>query len=83
MLTAMVISPHADDAAAFCGATIAKLADQGWQVILVRVTDDRKDSVGLPVEETIRRNAAELREAARILGVHEIVACRKFSSPEE
>ncbi len=45
MKTAMVISPHADDAAAFCGGTLAKLALDGWNVVLVRVTDDRKDSV--------------------------------------
>jgi LmbE family N-acetylglucosaminyl deacetylase len=37
------------------------------------VTNDAKDSVGLTREETIRRNAEELREAARILGVSEIV----------
>jgi LmbE family N-acetylglucosaminyl deacetylase len=73
MKTAMVISPHADDAAAFCGATIAKFADQGWKIILVRVTDDCKDSVGLTVEETIQKNAAELRESARILGISEII----------
>lgn len=72
-LTAMVISPHADDAAAFCGATLAKFADQGWNIILVRVTDDRKDSVGLTVEETIARNTEELHEAAAILGIGEIV----------
>jgi len=73
MNTAMVISPHADDAAAFCGATIAKLADQGWKIILVRVTDDRTDSVGLSIEETIQKNAAELRESARLLGIQEVV----------
>ena len=69
----MIISPHADDAAAFCGATIAKFADQGWHIILVRVTDDRKDSIGLTIEETIARNAEELHKAAAILGVREIV----------
>jgi LmbE family N-acetylglucosaminyl deacetylase len=73
MHTAMVISPHADDAAAFCGGTLAKFADQGWKVILVRVTDDRKDSLGLTIEETIQKNAEELRDAARILGVQEVV----------
>ena len=73
MHTLMVISPHADDAAAFCGATIAKFADEGWRVILVRVTDDAKDSVGLTVEETKKRNSVELREAARVLGVTEII----------
>lgn len=69
----MVISPHADDAAAFCGATLAKFADKGWHVILVRVTDDRSDSVGLTVEETIAQNTKELHDAAAILGVREIV----------
>ena len=73
MHTAMVISPHADDAAAFCGATLAKLIDQGWQLVLVRVTDDCKDSVGLSIKETIQRNTAELAEAAGILGIQEIV----------
>ncbi len=73
MRTAMVISPHADDAAAFCGATLAKFADQGWRVVLVRVADDAKDSVGLTLEETKRRNTAELHRAADILGISEIV----------
>jgi len=73
MPTAMVISPHADDAAAFCGGTIAKFADQGWNIILVRVTDDCKDSVGLSLEETISRNREELHQAASILGILEIV----------
>jgi LmbE family N-acetylglucosaminyl deacetylase len=73
MPVAMVISPHADDAAAFCGATLAKFARQGWHMILVRVTDDRKDSLELSIEETIQRNTAELHEAARILGISEIV----------
>jgi len=73
MKTALVISPHADDAAAFCGATIAKFADDGWHIILVRVTDDRKDSVGLTVEQTIAKNTEELHAAVKILGVSEIV----------
>ncbi len=73
MKTAMVISPHADDAAAFCGATLAKFADDGWKVILVRVTDDRKDSVGLSIEDTIEKNTQELHNAAKILGIAEII----------
>jgi len=73
MKTAMVISPHADDAAAFCGATLAKFADEGWHIIFVRVTDDRKDSIGLTIEETIAKNTEELYTAAKILGVSEII----------
>lgn len=73
MHTAMVISPHADDAAAFCGATLARLAAQGWRVLMVRVTDDSKDSLGLSVEETLRRNREQMEAAARILGIAEII----------
>jgi len=73
MNTAMIISPHADDTAAFCGATVAKFAEQGWNVILVRVTDDRKDSVGLTIEETTARNTEELHIAAAFLGVSKIL----------
>jgi len=73
MRTAMFISPHADDASIFCGGAMARFADEGWRVILVRVTDDRFDSVGLSIEETVRRNSDELRQAAAILGVAEVV----------
>jgi len=73
MHTAMVMSPHADDVAAFCGGTIAKFADQGWKVVIVRITDDAKDSVNLSEKETVMRNAAEFRDAAKVLGVAETV----------
>ncbi|MFM1920728.1 MAG: hypothetical protein RLZZ303_2362 [Candidatus Hydrogenedentota bacterium] len=71
--TALVVIPHADDAAAFCGGTIARRVDEGWRIVLVRVTDDWSDSVGLTRAETVQRNYNELREAAEILGVSEIV----------
>jgi len=71
--TALLFSPHADDAAAFCGGTLAKLAAEDWNVVLVRVTDDARDSVGLTVEETIRRNTEELHAAAQALGIGEVV----------
>lgn len=73
MYTVLVISPHADDAAAFCGATLAKFADQGYKVVLVRVTDDSKDSFGLSVKETIQANTEQLHHVADILGISEIV----------
>jgi LmbE family N-acetylglucosaminyl deacetylase len=71
--TALVISPHADDAAAFAGGTLAKFAASGWRIVLVRITDDCKDSVGLTLEETRRINTEELHAAARIMGIAEIV----------
>lgn len=73
MKTALAIIPHADDAALFCGATLAKRAAQGWRVVLARVTWDGRDSVGLTYDETGRRNAAELNDAAAALGAAEVV----------
>lgn len=73
MPTAMIISPHGDDAAAFCGGTLARFAAEGWKVVLVRVTDDARDAVGLSMEEALRRNADEMRAGAAKLRVAEIV----------
>jgi len=73
MRTALMVSPHADDAAAFCGGTLAKLAAEGWKVIIVRVTDDCKDSVGMTLESTREKNAADFRVAAKILGAAEVI----------
>lgn len=73
MHTALAICPHADDAAAFLGGTLTKLADEGWKTIIVRVTDDAKDSVGSTREATLARNTAELAVAARMMGVSETV----------
>lgn len=73
MHTAMIISPHGDDAAVFCGGTLARFAAEGWKVMLVRVTDDARDAVGLSMEEALRRNTDEMRAGAAKLGVAEIV----------
>lgn len=65
----LLVIAHADDAAIFAGGAVALFVQAGWHVHALRVTDDRWDSVGLPETETIARNAAELREAAAILGI--------------
>lgn len=69
----LVVVAHADDAALFCGGTLARWADEGWELVLVRVTDDATDSVGLDPATTVERNRAELHVAARILGISRIV----------
>lgn len=71
--TVLVIAPHADDAAAFCGGQIVHFANDGWRVVMVRVTNDETDSIGLSREETIRVNTAQMHAAAKILGIQEIV----------
>lgn len=71
--TVLAICPHADDAAAFFGGTLAKFAAEGWRVVLVRVTNDCRDSFGSSIEETIRANTEQMGAAADCLGVHEVV----------
>jgi LmbE family N-acetylglucosaminyl deacetylase len=71
--TVLVVSPHADDAALFCGGTLRLMADRGARIVLLRVTDDRYDSVGLDESATVAANSAELRDAAKLLGIAEII----------
>ncbi|MGE5210468.1 MAG: PIG-L deacetylase family protein [Acidobacteriota bacterium] len=69
----LVVVAHADDVALFLGGTVAVWADAGWSVVVVRVTDDRWDSVGSDEVATAAANRSELEQAAAILGVHDIV----------
>jgi LmbE family N-acetylglucosaminyl deacetylase len=65
----LVVVPHADDPTLFCGGTLAAMADGGVEVVVLRATTDDKDSLGLPVDETVRRNADEFAQAMAVLGV--------------
>ena len=67
--TVLVVVAHADDPALFLGGTLALWARQGWRVVVVRATDDRRDSVGLDEAETVRQIAAEFRSAMALLCV--------------
>ena len=69
----LVVIAHADDAVLFLGGTIACWSGAGWRVVVARITDDRWDSFGMSVDDTIAANAAELHRSAQLLGVAEIV----------
>ncbi len=69
----LLVVAHADDVALFLGGTVAMWFDAGWRVVVVRVTDDRWDSVGSDEATTVTANRDEFEAAAAILGVHEIV----------
>jgi LmbE family N-acetylglucosaminyl deacetylase len=69
----LVVVAHADDVALFIGGTVAAWSNLGWRVVVVRVTDDRWDSVGMTEAATIEANAADFRRATEVLGVAEIV----------
>ena len=71
--TILLVVAHADDPALFLGGTILLWADAGWQVVCVRVTDDRWDSCTQTEAETIVANRAEFRQAAAVLGIAKII----------
>ncbi|MBI3695940.1 MAG: PIG-L family deacetylase, partial [Acidobacteria bacterium] len=71
---ALVVTADASDYLLAGGGTIATLVDQGATVYVIRVTNDEKDSWDVPPEETARRTKAESEEAARILGVKEVIS---------
>jgi LmbE family N-acetylglucosaminyl deacetylase len=68
----LLVVAHADDPAFFVGGTCILWSNAGWHVVCVRVTDDRWDSFGLDESETVKRNAAEFRAAAAVLGIAEV-----------
>lgn len=77
---AMVVMAHPDDAEFGCGATVAAWAREGWDVYYVICTDasgggsDEATDVGPAARRAITdTRKAEQREAARILGVRDIV----------
>ena len=78
--TVLVVVAHADDVALFIGGTVAAWAAAGWRVVVVRVTDDRWDSVGSNESDTIAANSAELRSSLDVLGVSGVV---EFSLPTD
>ena len=72
--TVLVVFPHADDAAGMCGGTLIKLAHEGWKVVLLRVTNDDKDTMSLPnCKATEQANTSEFVRAAELLCADEVV----------
>ncbi|MCW5983388.1 MAG: PIG-L family deacetylase [Bryobacteraceae bacterium] len=70
----LVITADQSDYLLSAGGTVAGMIAQGATARLVRVTNDEKDSWDLPPEETARRARQESEEAARILGIQEVVS---------
>lgn len=62
------------------GGAVAKRIGEGAEAILVRVGNDEKESWGLSREETAFRNRNESEEAAKVLGIREVVSLGYQSS---
>ncbi|MCS7145721.1 MAG: PIG-L family deacetylase [Nitrososphaerota archaeon] len=73
--TALSIQPHPDDTEIAAGGTVAKLASRGVKVVYVTVTDGGAGTMdpSMPWEELVRIRKREQEEAAKTLGVSELV----------
>ncbi|MHC5114135.1 MAG: PIG-L family deacetylase [Planctomycetota bacterium] len=67
MTNILVVGPHPDDQELGMGGTIARLADQGHDVLLLDMTNGEPTPHGDPVTR-----AAEAKAAAEILGVRRV-----------
>lgn len=71
--TVLVVTADASDYILAAGGTLANMIAQGDKAILIRVTNDDKDSWQLDPEETARRVRTESEQAAKILGIEKVV----------
>ncbi len=75
---ALVIGAHPDDNEFGAGGTVAKLADQGWEVTFIIVTNGNKGShdPGVSPYQLSQIREHEQRAAAEVLGVKRVIFLR-------
>jgi len=71
----LVVMAHPDDESLSCGGTLARLADAGVRIVLFSATRGERGGAEGPVRSDTLGNerVKELREAAQILGVSELI----------
>jgi N-acetylglucosamine malate deacetylase 2 len=76
-LTVLGVFAHPDDESLACGGTLARLADAGARVILLCASRGESGSISdaslVPDGDLGRVRERELREAAKVLGVAEVI----------
>lgn len=70
----LVITADAGDYILAAGGAIAGMIENGATAYLIRTTNDEKDSWELSPEETARRYSEESEQAAKILGIKEVIS---------
>jgi LmbE family N-acetylglucosaminyl deacetylase len=69
----LVLSAGSGDYLMAAGGTLAALIDDGYTVNVVQIGNDEKNSVGLSPAQTRLANNRETQNAARMLGIKEVV----------
>lgn len=69
----LVVAPHADDETLGMGGTIARMADEGHEVIVAVMTGHGKDPHPLSDRSAWDVVRSEAAKAVKILGVHNLV----------
>ena len=67
------IQPHTDDIPIYAGGTVLKLIDEGYEGILINMSNDEMAGRGATFGEVIRNNELDTREVARRMGLKETV----------
>ena len=78
--TILAVFAHPDDESLACGGTLARLSDAGARVVLLCATRGEKglvtDAALVAHEDLAAVRTRELQEAARVLGIAEVVLLR-------
>jgi LmbE family N-acetylglucosaminyl deacetylase len=67
------IQPHCDDIPIFAAGTVLKLIDEGYEGILINVSDDSMAGEGSSYGDIVLRNENDTKEVARRLGLKEVI----------
>ena len=67
------IQPHCDDVPIFAAGTVLKLIDEGYEGILITVSDDSMAGSGSGYGEVVWKNEKDTREVARRMGLKEAI----------
>jgi LmbE family N-acetylglucosaminyl deacetylase len=67
------IQPHCDDIPIFAGGTVLKLIDEGYEGILITMSDDSMAGSGSGYGEVVWKNEKDTREVAKRMGLKEAI----------
>ncbi|MBI3682598.1 MAG: PIG-L family deacetylase [Acidobacteria bacterium] len=67
------IQPHCDDIPIFATGTVLKLIDEGYEGILITMSDDSMAGDGSGYGEVVWKNEKDTREVARRMGLKEAI----------